>query len=145
MGKEEEGRKFHKLHVLRMNDDFWDRGRGLGNENWKGRDLNAILKFCAEDDLLISEFALQTLESLMSIIPNAILKEPRDSRTVSPRGYWSKPPADEEVIHVSFDVIRSKGCSFEGLNEVHHTVAGKAIGVVNGAMSSGCFKWNVSL
>ena len=27
---------FHKLHVLGMNDDLWDRVRGLGNETWKG-------------------------------------------------------------------------------------------------------------
>ena len=33
---QEEGRKFHKLHVLGMNDDLWDRVRGLGSETWKG-------------------------------------------------------------------------------------------------------------
>ena len=27
---------FHKLHVLGMNDDFWDRVCGLGSETWKG-------------------------------------------------------------------------------------------------------------
>ena len=26
----------HKLHVLGMNDDLWDRVRGLGSETWKG-------------------------------------------------------------------------------------------------------------
>ena len=26
---------FHKLHVLGMNDDLWDRVRGLGSETWK--------------------------------------------------------------------------------------------------------------
>ena len=26
---------FHKLHVHGMNDDVWDRVRGLGSENWK--------------------------------------------------------------------------------------------------------------
>ena len=27
---------FHKLHVLRVNDDLWDRVRGLGSVTWKG-------------------------------------------------------------------------------------------------------------
>ena len=35
-GKQEEGKTFHKLHVLGMNDDLWDRLRGLGCETWKG-------------------------------------------------------------------------------------------------------------
>ena len=35
-GKQEEGKKFHKLHVLGINDDLWDRVRGLGSEIWKG-------------------------------------------------------------------------------------------------------------
>ena len=26
---------FYKLHVLGMNDDLWDRVRGLGSETWK--------------------------------------------------------------------------------------------------------------
>ena len=30
------GKTFHKLHVLRMNDDLWDRVHGLGIETWKG-------------------------------------------------------------------------------------------------------------
>ena len=32
-GKQEEDKTFHKLHVLGMNDDLWDRVRGLGSEN----------------------------------------------------------------------------------------------------------------
>ena len=35
-GKEDEGKTFHKLHVLEINDDLWDRVRGLGSETWKG-------------------------------------------------------------------------------------------------------------
>ena len=35
-GKQEEGKAFHKLHVLRMKDDLWDRVRGLGSKTWKG-------------------------------------------------------------------------------------------------------------
>ena len=35
-GKQEEGKTFHKLHVLGMNDDLWDRVHGLGSETWKG-------------------------------------------------------------------------------------------------------------
>ena len=27
---------FHKLHVLGMNDDLWDKVHGLGSETWKG-------------------------------------------------------------------------------------------------------------
>ena len=27
---------FHKLHVLGMNDDWWDRVRKVGSESWKG-------------------------------------------------------------------------------------------------------------
>ena len=27
---------FDKLHVLGMNDDLWDRVRGVGCEIWKG-------------------------------------------------------------------------------------------------------------
>ena len=27
---------FHKLHVLGMNDDLWDRVRKVGSESWKG-------------------------------------------------------------------------------------------------------------
>ena len=30
------GKTFHKLHVLGMDDDLWDRVRGLGSETWKG-------------------------------------------------------------------------------------------------------------
>ena len=26
---------FHKLHVLGMNDDLWDRVREVGSETWK--------------------------------------------------------------------------------------------------------------
>ena len=35
-GKQEEGKTFHKLHVIWMNDDLWDKDRGLGSETWKG-------------------------------------------------------------------------------------------------------------
>ena len=35
-GKQEEGKTFHKLHVLGINDDLWDRVCGLGSETWKG-------------------------------------------------------------------------------------------------------------
>ena len=35
-GKQEGGKTFHQLHVLEMNDDFWDKLRGLGNETWNG-------------------------------------------------------------------------------------------------------------
>ena len=35
-GKQEEGKTFHKLHVLGMNDGLWDRVRALGIETWKG-------------------------------------------------------------------------------------------------------------
>ena len=31
-GKEEEGKMSNELHVLGMNDDFWDRVCGLGSE-----------------------------------------------------------------------------------------------------------------
>ena len=31
-GMQEEGKTFHKLHVLGMNDDLWDRVRGLCSE-----------------------------------------------------------------------------------------------------------------
>ena len=34
--KQDEGKTFHKLHVLGMNDDLWDKVRGLGSETWKG-------------------------------------------------------------------------------------------------------------
>ena len=27
---------FHKLHVLGMNDDLWDRVREVDSETWKG-------------------------------------------------------------------------------------------------------------
>ena len=27
---------FHELHIPRMDDDLWDRARGLGSETWKG-------------------------------------------------------------------------------------------------------------
>ena len=35
-GKQEEGKTLHKLHGIRVNDDLWDRVRGIGNETWKG-------------------------------------------------------------------------------------------------------------
>ena len=35
-GKQGEGKTFHKLHVLGVNDDLWDRVRGLGSETWRG-------------------------------------------------------------------------------------------------------------
>ena len=34
-GKQEESKTFHRLHVLGMNDDLWDRVRGLASETWK--------------------------------------------------------------------------------------------------------------
>ena len=34
--KARRGKTFHNLHVLRVNDDLWDRFRGLGSKNWKG-------------------------------------------------------------------------------------------------------------
>ena len=34
--KQEEGKTLEKLHVLGMDDDLWDRVRGLGSETWKG-------------------------------------------------------------------------------------------------------------
>ena len=33
--RQEEGKAFHKLHVLGMNDDLWDKVHGLGSETWK--------------------------------------------------------------------------------------------------------------
>ena len=35
-GKQEEGKTFHKLHVIGMNDDLRDRVREVGSETWKG-------------------------------------------------------------------------------------------------------------
>ena len=32
----EEGQSFHKLHVLVMSGDLWDKVRGLCSEAWKG-------------------------------------------------------------------------------------------------------------
>ena len=34
--KVEEGKTFYELHVLWVNDELWDRARGLGSETWKG-------------------------------------------------------------------------------------------------------------
>ena len=36
---EEEGKTFHKLQVLGLND-LWDRVRAFGIENWKGCKLS---------------------------------------------------------------------------------------------------------
>ena len=35
-GKQGEGKTFHKFHVIGMNDDLWDKFRGLSSEIWKG-------------------------------------------------------------------------------------------------------------
>ena len=35
-GKQEEGKTFHKLHVLGMNEDWWDIVCAVGSETWKG-------------------------------------------------------------------------------------------------------------
>ena len=35
-GKQEEGKTFHKLHVLGINDDLWARVCEVGSETWKG-------------------------------------------------------------------------------------------------------------
>ena len=32
----QESKPFHKLHVIGMNDDLWDKVRGVGSETWKG-------------------------------------------------------------------------------------------------------------
>ena len=42
-GKEEEGKMSNELHVLGINDDFWDKVRGLGSETWKGCDCVELL------------------------------------------------------------------------------------------------------
>ena len=34
--KIQESKMFHKLHVKGMNDDLWDKVRGLGSATWKG-------------------------------------------------------------------------------------------------------------
>ena len=34
--RKEEGKTFHRLHVLGMNDNLWDRVLGLGSETWSG-------------------------------------------------------------------------------------------------------------
>ena len=34
-GKQAEGKTFHKLHVLGVNDDLWDKVHELGSETWK--------------------------------------------------------------------------------------------------------------
>ena len=35
----------HKLQVLAINDDLWDRGYGLGGETWKGCEWIELLLF----------------------------------------------------------------------------------------------------
>ena len=36
-GKQEEGKRLHKLHVPEVNDDFWEKFvRVVGSETWKG-------------------------------------------------------------------------------------------------------------
>ena len=45
---------FHKLHVLGMNDDLWDKVRGLGSETWKGCErVEPIMKSCSKISLLM--------------------------------------------------------------------------------------------
>ena len=34
--RKQEGKTFHKLHVLGMNADLWDKVREVGSETWKG-------------------------------------------------------------------------------------------------------------
>ena len=43
--KQEGGKTFHKLHVLGINDDLWDKIRGLGSEIWKGCEWNCVNGF----------------------------------------------------------------------------------------------------
>ena len=50
-GKQREGKTFHKLHVLGINDNLWDRVGGVGSETWKGQYfilpwLTTILRIC---------------------------------------------------------------------------------------------------
>ena len=44
-GKEQEGKTCHNLHALRMNDDLWDRVRGLDSETWKECELVELVVF----------------------------------------------------------------------------------------------------
>ena len=41
--KGERSKTFHKLHVLGMNDNLWDRVHEVGNETWKGCELVKLL------------------------------------------------------------------------------------------------------
>ena len=41
----QEGKTFHKLHVLGRNDDLWDRTRGFGSESWKECEWVELLVF----------------------------------------------------------------------------------------------------
>ena len=41
--RKEEGKTFHKLHVIGMNDHLWDRVLGLGSETWKECELVELL------------------------------------------------------------------------------------------------------
>ena len=43
--KEDEGKTFHVLQVLLMNEDLWDRLRGLGSETLKGCEWVELWKF----------------------------------------------------------------------------------------------------
>ena len=38
-----EGKKFHELYVLGVNDDLWDRVCRLGSETWKGCECVELL------------------------------------------------------------------------------------------------------
>ena len=40
---EEERMTLYKLHVLLMNDDLWDRVRGVGSETWNGCECVELL------------------------------------------------------------------------------------------------------
>ena len=45
-GKQDEGKRPHKIHVFGMNDDLWNRVCGLGCETWKGCELVELLVIC---------------------------------------------------------------------------------------------------
>ena len=43
LGKAVDGNVLHSWEVLGMNDDLWDRVRGLGSVAWEGREWVALL------------------------------------------------------------------------------------------------------
>ena len=52
-------------------------------------------------------------------------------------------PPVYELIPVTFDIDKMRNCKVESERTLAHSICGKGFGLINFAMSQGCYEWKV--